>query len=146
MAVQRIEIKQTFNAPANEIFSVLTDHEAFGRLINTNIKRVVDAQGENKNAAGSVRRINMFPAPPFEESVIEFEQGKRMKYVVSKGSPLKNHFGEMVFSEDAGKTMLVYTIEFQPKIPFPFWGPLLKKMIENSMQKGLKKLAVRFEN
>ncbi len=56
MGEQHIDITQSFNAPVDTIFSLLTDHEAFGQVINANIKRVVDSQGENKNGLGSVRR------------------------------------------------------------------------------------------
>jgi len=81
------------------IFNILTDHEAFGQVINTNIKRVVDSQGENRNGLGSVRRVSTFRAPAYEETVVAFEQNHLMEYVVSKGGPIKNHKGRMEFSK-----------------------------------------------
>lgn len=103
MGEQHIKITLLFNAPVETIFSVLTDHEAFGQVINTKIKRMADRQGENKNGAGSVRRISAFPAPAFEETVVTFEPNQLMGYVVSKGSPIKNHKGRMEFSDDRAK-------------------------------------------
>ncbi len=73
MGEQQIKITLLFNAPVDTIFSLLTDHEAFGQVINTKFKRVVDSKGENKNGVGSVRRISAFPAPAFEETVVTFE-------------------------------------------------------------------------
>ena len=145
MGKQHIIIKQLFNAPANTIFSTLTDHETFGKVVNADIKRVVDSQGENKNGVGSVRRVKAFPAPVFEETVITFEPDQLLEYGVSKGSPIKNHKGRMVFSDEQGKTMLSYTIDFEPKLPFLFFGAILKKAIEKPIRDGLKRLADRYD-
>ena len=49
MGEQNIKITQLFNAPVDTIFSLLSDHEAFGKVLNAKIKRVVESQGENKN-------------------------------------------------------------------------------------------------
>jgi len=37
MGKQHINIMQSFNAPIDTIFNILTDHEAFGQVINANI-------------------------------------------------------------------------------------------------------------
>jgi len=47
MGKQHINIMQSFNAPIDTIFNILTDHEAFGQVINANIKRVFDSKDEN---------------------------------------------------------------------------------------------------
>ncbi|MBW2564849.1 MAG: SRPBCC family protein [Deltaproteobacteria bacterium] len=145
MGEQRIKITQLFNSPVDTIFSLLTDHEAFGNVINAKIKRVVDSQTENKNGLGSVRRINPFPVPAFEETVVTFEPNQLMEYVISKGSPIKNHKGRMEFSDEQGKTRLNYTIDFEPKLPFLFFGSILKKAIEKPIREGLKRLADRYD-
>jgi len=145
MGEQRIKITQLFNAPVDTIFSFLTDHEAFGNVINAKIKRVVDSPDENKNGLGSVRRINAFPVPAFEETVVTFEPNQLMEYVISKGSPIKNHKGRMEFSDEQGKTSLNYTIDFEPKLPFLFFGSILKKAIEKPIREGLKRLADRYD-
>lgn len=141
MSKKQIQITQTFDAPVETIFKCLTDHETFGRIINAKIKRVVDGQGENKNGPGSVRRVNAFPAPAFEETVITFEPNRLMEYVVSKGSPIKNHKGRMEFSHEEGKTGLTYTIDFEPRLPFVFLGSIIKKAIEKPIRQGIKRLA-----
>jgi len=144
MGRQHIEIRQTFNAPVKTIFNLLTDHEAFGKVIATKIKRVVDSQGENKNGVGSVRWISSPPVPAFEETIVTYEPNKLMEYVVSKGSPIKNHKGRMEFSEEEGKTILFYSIDFEPKLPFILLGSVLKKAIEKPMRTSLERLARRY--
>ena len=122
----------------------MTDHEAFGKVLDTKIKRVVDSPDKNKNGVGSVRRISAFPVPDFEETVITFEPNVLMEYVVSKGSPIKNHKGRMEFSEENGQTDLRYSIDFQPKLPIPLLGSVLKTAIEKPMRKSLEKLSKRY--
>ena len=145
MARQQIIMTQLFNAPVKTIFEILTDHVSFGEVINANVKRVVDSQGDNKNGVGSVRRISTFPAPAFEETVITFEPNQLMEYVISKGSPIKNHKGRMEFSDEQGKTRLVYTIDYEPKLPFILLGAILKKAIGKPIRKGLMRVAERYE-
>lgn len=145
MGKQNIIITQVFNAPVETIFSILTDHEEFGRILNAKIKRVTDSRDENKNGIGSVRRIHAFPAPAFEESVITFEPNQLMEYKVSKGSPIKNHRGRMEFTEDQGKTRLTYRVDFEPKLPFFLLGSIIKKAIQKPIQAGLKRLSARYD-
>ena len=141
MSRQHIEIRQSFNAPVETIFNTLSDHESFGKVLATKIQRVVDSQDENKNGVGSVRRISSFPVPAFEETVVTFEPNSLIEYVVSKGSPIKNHKGRMEFSEEDGKTKLCYYIDFEPKLLFMFFGSLLKSAIEKPMRQSLEKLS-----
>lgn len=145
MSRQHSEIRQSFNAPVETIFNILTDHESFGKVIATKIQRVVDSPDENKNGVGSVRRISSFPVPAFEETVITYEPNQLMEYVVSKGSPIKNHKGRMEFSEEGGKTQLCYYIDFEPKIFLTLLGSILKKAIEDPIRKSLEELAKRYE-
>jgi len=141
MGKQHIQITQNFDAPIETIFNYLTDHEIFGQVISTKIKRVKDSHGENKNGVGSVRRISIFPTPDFEETVITYEPNQIMEYVISKGSPIKNHKGCLEFSQDKGQTRLVYNIYFEPRLPFALLGGILKKIIEKPIRQGIKKLA-----
>ena len=69
-----------------------------------------------------------------------------MEYVVSKGSPIKNHKGRMEFSEEEGKTKLCYTIDFEPKLLLTFLGSVLKKEIEKPIRKSLEKLSKRYDS
>lgn len=144
MSRQHIEIRQSFNAPVETIFNILTDHESFGKVIATKVQRVVDSQDENKNGVGSVRRIYSSPFPAFEETVITFEPNSLMEYAVSKGSPIKNHNGRMEFSEEGGKTKLCYFIDFDPRLPFILLGSVLKLAIEKPIRQSLEKLSKRY--
>jgi hypothetical protein len=135
--MQHIKIIQTFNKSVEKVFTDLSEHDTFGRIIGVNIQRIKDSKDTNKNGLGSIRLIKSFPAPSFEETIVAFEPNKFIAYEVSNGSPIKNHLGELHFSGEGERSKLVYTIHFEPKINFPMWGGLLKSLIEKPIRKGL---------
>ncbi|HEX4938913.1 MAG TPA: SRPBCC family protein, partial [Candidatus Kapabacteria bacterium] len=132
-----------FNAPVSEVFAQLSDHEKMGEVLGAKVKRVKDGKG-NVNGVGSVRRITPVPLADFEETVTAFEPNKLIEYTVTKGSPIKNHLGRMVFSESNGKTHLHYTIQFDMKLPIPLSGLLMKTILEKLILSGLQKFGKRY--
>lgn len=140
MSSQFIQMNVEFNAPVETVFATLSDHEAMGQVLNAKVKRIKDGQG-SVNGIGSVRRITPVPMADFEETVTAFEPNKLVEYTITKGSPLKNHLGRMVFSESNGKTQLHYTIQFEPKLPIPLSGLIVKTALEKVILGGLHKLA-----
>ncbi len=145
MGKQKIRITQEFKAPVEEIFNLLTDHETFGRIVGANITRVIDSPEQNPNGTGSVRQIAAFPGIRFEETVVTFEQNHLMEYVISKGSPIKNHRGCFAFSKGRDTTWVDYTISFEPRLPFFFLGPVLRRVIGAPLKKGIVQLADQIE-
>lgn len=139
--MRTIRIQQDFKAPLSTVFATLCDHEAFGRLTGANIRRVVDGKAPHLNGLGSVRRIQLLPGLSFEETVVSFRPNELMEYVVSRGSPIKNHKGRLQFVDLGNRTRLDYTIEFEPRWPLPGLGVLLQKAIETPIAAGLRRLA-----
>ncbi len=144
MSSQFIQMNVEFNAPLDTIFNQLSDHEKMGEVLNANVKRIKDGD-EYVNGIGSVRRITPVPLAGFEETVTAFEPNKLIEYTITKGTPLKNHFGRMLFSEHEGKTHLHYTIQFQPKLPIPLAGRVVKTVLEKILLSGLEKLARQYK-
>lgn len=139
MSLQTIKIVQSFNAPVDQVFSVLSDHERFGKIIGVNTKRIKDGQG-SENGLGSIRKMNIGPLPSFQETITDFKQDALIEYKITQGSPIKNHVGVMKFSAQGDKqSVLHYTIQLESKIPFT--TSVIKKALENGISKGLKKYA-----
>ena len=138
MAIQTITINQAFNAPLKDVFAALSDHETFGRLCGINMKRIVDGK-DLPNGLGSVREIKIGPLPTFQETITEFAENKRIQYKITQGSPIKNHVGELNFSEQNGKTNLHYTIELESKIPLT--TGIIKTALSRGISGGLKRYA-----
>src|SRR6185503_4740817 len=117
MPQQTVRFEQFFAAPRERVFAWFADHEKFGRIWPGSTRRVQDsADGANVNGLGSVREIRT-AGQVFEETITAFEPPARIEYKVTKGSPIKNHRGEIRFTAVDGGTRLDYTIEFDPKIP-----------------------------
>lgn len=138
MAIQTITINQAFDSPVEQVFSTLSDHEKFGKICGINMKRVVDGAA-HLNGLGSIREIKVGVLPAFQETITKFIENERVEYKITKGSPIKNHLGVLVFSEANGKAHLKYTIELESKIPFT--TGLIKFALESGIKKGLKRYA-----
>lgn len=138
-AMQRIEINRSFPFPVEKLFDFLSDHENLELIFApARIRRIKDGV-DTPNGVGSVRRMRILLAPPFEETVTEVVPNERIAYRISKGSPLKNHQGVMSFSaQPDGGSQLHYVITFQGKLPLV--GPLVKAGLQRGIERGLSRL------
>lgn len=50
--MQSIYMSQIFNAPQEEIFEFLSNHNNLGKLLHANITRIKDAEEDNETAFG----------------------------------------------------------------------------------------------
>ena len=139
MGLQRIEIDKTFPYPVEALFRHLSIHENLSALFApARVRRVKEGE-DHPNGLGSVRRLSLPLAPSFEETITEFQPNQLIAYRITKGSPLRDHWGEMRFSEHGdGGSRLRYTIEFRGKVPL--LAPLLKPVLANGIGRGLDKL------
>lgn len=138
--MQEIYLEKTFKAPREKVFAILSDHEKLSDVLGASIKRVRDGQDGNVNGKGSVRELRIAPGVSFEETVTAFTPNALVEYVISKGSPLKNHKGTMEFSDAGTGTCLRYRIVFESKYPIPFLGDIVRWGIGNTIDRGLSKL------
>ena len=140
--MQTIQIIQEFNAPQQEIFDYLSDHNNFGSLLNANITRIKDAEGANPNGLGSVRSIKM-GFELLQETIVTFDSPNLIEYKITNDVPVKFHLGTLEFSSPGkNKTLLNYTIQMESK--FGFLDPLILLLIKTSIKNGLKKLAAKY--
>lgn len=140
MRQYQIHIEMEFNTSASRIFATLTDHHAFGLLLGQNIRRIVDAPSGPVNGVGSVRLIQLLPGFSFEETVRSYREGELMEYQISRGGPLKSHWGRLEFTglDQGRRCRLNYRIDFSPKIFAT--GALLQHLIAKPIRNGLRKL------
>lgn len=133
--MQRIDITQDFALPVDRVYAYLAEHEHLGPLFGAKVSRVRDGD-TSRNGAGSVRRLQVPPLPPFEETVTDAVEGERIAYRITKGSPLKDHRGVMEFSSTPTGSRLHYVIEFGAVVPG--LDRVVKLGLERSIRKGLK--------
>lgn len=134
--MQRIYMQQDFSLPVSSVFAVLADHELFGQVVGSQITCVEHAEGAHPHGEGSVRLIRL-PVGSFEETVVCFRPDELIRYTVTKGSPIKEHMGELRFTALPDGCRLIYTIEFKPKLPVWGWGAVLAWLIRRDISTGL---------
>lgn len=138
MAIQTITMHQSFNAPVEQVFNTLSDHESFGRICGISATRIKDGD-DGASGLGSIRELKIGPLPSFDETITQFVPNELIEYRITRGSPIKNHVGTMRFKEQDGQAVLNYTIELESKIPLT--TGLIKAALENGISKGLAKYA-----
>jgi uncharacterized protein YndB with AHSA1/START domain len=133
--MQRIEIDHDFALPVERVYAYLAEHENLGPVFGAKIARVRDGD-TSRNGVGSVRQLRIGILPPFEETVTAAVPNERIDYRITKGSPLRDHRGSMVFSSTATGSHLRYVIEFGAVVPG--LDRVIKPALERAVRKGLK--------
>jgi uncharacterized protein YndB with AHSA1/START domain len=130
-----VQIEHEFAKPPERIFAYLSEHENLADVFGAKVTRPRDGDGE-RNGIGSVRKLQVGPLPPFEETVTEFVVPERIVYKITKGSPLRGHLGVMTFaSTPSGGTRFVYDIRIAS--PIPGLAPLVRAALTRSIAQAL---------
>jgi len=114
--MQRVDVEQDFELPVERVYAYLSEHENLGPLLGATVTRVRDSDTE-RNGAGSVRQLRIGALPPFEETVTSAVPNERIDYRITKGSPLRDHRGSMVFTRRGTGSHLHFVIDFGSAVP-----------------------------
>lgn len=139
MSVQTVKIHQVFDAPIEQVFKSISDHEKLGKILGSKIKRLRVGQ-DGANGYGSIRWVKIAFFPSFEETITRYEPNALIEYTITKDNPYKHHMGRMNFTEKDGKTVFDYTVELESKIPFA--TPLIVKALQSAMTKAFASYAL----
>jgi uncharacterized protein YndB with AHSA1/START domain len=135
MRAHHVHVEHEFAKPPEQIFAHLAEHENLADVFGAKVTRLRDGDGE-RNGIGSIRRLQIGPLPPFEETVTEFTVPERIVYRITKGSPLRGHVGVMTFAATpGGGTRLVYDIRLAS--PVPGLAPLVRAVLTRSITQSL---------
>jgi uncharacterized protein YndB with AHSA1/START domain len=130
-----VHIEHEFAKPPELIFAQLSEHENLAAVFGAKVTRLRDGEGE-RNGVGSMRKLQIGPLPPFEETVTEFVVPERIVYKITKGSPLRGHLGVMTFAATpSGGTRFVYDIRIAS--PIPGIAPLVRASLTRSIAQAL---------
>jgi uncharacterized protein YndB with AHSA1/START domain len=131
-----VHVEHDFAKPPERIFAYLAEHENLAEVFGAKVTRLRDGEDGERNGVGSMRRLQIGPLPPFEETVTEFVIPQRIVYRITKGSPLRGHVGEMTFAPTAdGGTRFVYDIRIAS--PVPGLAPLVCASLTRSITRAL---------
>jgi uncharacterized protein YndB with AHSA1/START domain len=136
MRAHHVQIEHDFAKPRELIFAHLAEHENLAEVFGTKVTRLRDGEDGERNGVGSVRRLQIGPLPPFEETVTEFVAPERIVYRITKGSPLRGHLGTMEFSaKPDGGTRFVYDIRIAS--PIPGVAAIVRAALTRSIEQSL---------
>ena len=135
--MQRVVFDQSYSLPREQVFAHFAEHENLAPLFGAKITRLNDGTDGQRNGVGSVRRLKLGPLPPFEETVTEVVPNERIVYRITKGSPLRDHEGEMRFTDEGEGTHLHYEIKFGAAVPGV--DRIVAAGLRKNIAKGLKK-------
>ena len=135
MRAHHVHIEHEFGKSPERVFAYLAEHENLAEVFGAKITRLRDGDGAERNGVGSVRKLQIGPLPPFEETVTEFDVPSRIVYRITKGSPLKGHVGTMTFAPTAGGTRFVYDIRIASAIPG--LAPIVTASLTRSISRSL---------
>lgn len=131
-------IERDLNAPVEQVFNHLAEHENLQDLFGAKVRRVRDGDTE-RNGVGSRRELKIGPLPSFDETVTQYVPNELIEYKITRGTPLDGHVGTMRFSPAAsGGTHFDYKIRFASKIPGV--AAIVSKAVGANIRKGLSKV------
>jgi uncharacterized protein YndB with AHSA1/START domain len=137
-APQRVHVTHTYRSDPATVFEALSEHENLGRVMGAKVTRVRDGDA-SRNGVGSTRRLKIGLLPAFEETVTAAEPNSLIEYAISKGSPMKGHWGvQRLTATPDGGTELDYRIGFDG--PAPGLSGVIGKVISAALTRGLPKL------
>lgn len=135
---QRVHVVHTYTSDPATVFEKLSEHENLGPVFGAKIARVKDGD-TSRNGVGSTRSLKIGPLPAFHETTTVSEPNTLIEYKISKGSPLKGHWGRQVLTPTPeGGTVLDYTIGFDMAVPGV--AGIVAKVLTKNIAKGLGKL------
>jgi uncharacterized protein YndB with AHSA1/START domain len=135
MRAHHVQVEHEFAKPPERIFAYLSEHENLAAVFGAKVTRLRDGERE-RNGVGSMRKLQIGPLPPFEETVTEFVVPERIVYKITKGSPLRGHLGVMTFAATpSGGTSFIYDIRIAS--PIPGIAPLVRAALTRSITQAL---------
>lgn len=143
MSTHQLHVTESFQAPINEVFDRLADHNRMGEYMSADIRRTKDstAAGEGVNGTGSVRTLKILGLSDFDETVVKFVKPGKLEYKITRGSPLKNHLGIITLKDEGGKTTVDWNIAFE----MGFGGMIVEFLLKFAVGRGLTALKKQLE-
>ncbi|RBW50673.1 SRPBCC family protein [Marinobacter sp. F3R11] len=138
MATHSFEINETFDLPRSQVFALFADHQSFGKLLGTPVKRIKESNQADPNGLGSVRKLGIGPIG-LEETITSFEPDSLIEYTITSFSLIRNHLGRIRFEETPeGHTRVRYRISFDDIVPFT--GKLVRVALEQAIRRGVRQI------
>ncbi len=139
--MQNLKFLKDFDLPPEKVFAYFSVHENLGGVLGAEVTQIKDGTHGDPNGVGSVRRINPpGPVPAFEETTLRIVPNEEIDYAVTKGTPLKDHLGEIRFTPNGTGTHLEWKIMIDASLPGLDF--VIGKVLLRNIGKGLDELSI----
>ncbi|MFP6626837.1 MAG: SRPBCC family protein [Deltaproteobacteria bacterium] len=140
--MQEVEVKASINGRREEVWNLYTDHVSWQEWSKIGKVRLACEGQPAPNGVGCVRVISNGPIS-VEEKILSFDSPRRMTYTIVRGGlPIKDHLGEVVFSDEGETTLITWRCRFRSRIPG--LGFLWKAIVNRVFTQTLDSLGRRF--
>jgi uncharacterized protein YndB with AHSA1/START domain len=140
--MRRIEVERIVDAPPEQVFARYTDHTGWSEWAGAGKVTLAKEGKPERNGVGCVRAFES--ALGLQEEVTEFDPPSYMAYrIVRGGFPIKNHRGDVRFEPHARGTRIVWSVEFESRIPLSeralgrFLGRMFRTLLERFDRRAL---------
>lgn len=140
--MKKIHVTADFSCSPEQLFEYLEVHENLSDIFFPMTVKTIRPGNDSLYGTGSVRQLSIAGFLPFEETIVVSDKPNRIEYTITKGSPLKGHYGVMLFQPTATGCHLDYTIQFDSDIPF--LADIVKLGLESGINNGLRKLKAKW--
>lgn len=135
--MQNLIFEQSYSLPRQQVFEYFAEHENLAPIFGAKITRLNDGTDGQRNGVGSARQLKLGPLPSFVETITQIVPNELIQYRITKGSPLRDHQGEMHFADEGTGTHLHYEIRFRTVVPG--LDRVVAASLRRNVAKGLKK-------
>ena len=138
--MDRIALERLVTAPAPRVFALIADHEGMPAWFPA--REVVRRRpgATHPDGVGAVRVVRG-AGLAVEEAVTAFEPGERLAWVLVAGAPLRAAQSEVRLLAEGGRTRVVWSVDFEPRLPGSRW--LARRILERILSRALEGLARR---
>jgi hypothetical protein len=142
--MQSFDFEYRLSCPPRVVFAELADPAYIERIapFKVRVSHVRDGR-EHRHGVGSIRRIQPWFGPAYEEEILVFEPDRVMEYTTIKGAPFDHHRG-VYRTEAAGTgTRFTFHLEFSCRLPGLAW--VMKRLLEPINRRGFDNFARQLE-
>lgn len=133
MSEHRITLQADIAAPVEEVFAAFADHETFGKLWPGRTQRIREG-ATHPNGEGSVRHVRS-GLVELEETTTVYQPSEQLEYRITRGTPLRDHYGRLHFHGSDSGTRVDYEIYF--RCPIPLLGRLIARQLKQSFNRQI---------
>lgn len=144
--IPHIVIEQTFPAPLEQVFALLSQHATYNRAFAPiQVLRVKDSVDPDRpDGVGSIRRLGYGPIKPLQEQITLLEENQCIEYKIIANPLVKYHLGRIDFhAVDAQRTQVTYRIDLQLRVPF--LSEIMLARLKQAIKLGFAKLSRSFK-